>query len=181
MNQIPPTTQLQHIPQLDDPPALTNALLTPISAIQSCCPVLLRGWIPPIPPKLHKKITEGHYVDMAELYPEHLEVLNAAKEDHSKSLRPKLKGISSIYRPSAFMWPYYQKISPIMFQVSWHTNIYYSTATLTSSSSIQRHMTVSFARRPPHVLVYYGRNTVELMPHRRILVTNILQIPIIQL
>ena len=96
MNQIPLTSQLQHIPQLDDPLALTNAPHTPNSATQPCCPVLLGGRIPPIPPKLHKKITEGHYVDMAELCSEHLEALNAAEEDHSKSSRPKLKNISSI-------------------------------------------------------------------------------------
>ena len=96
MNQIPPTSQLQQIPQFDDPPALTSAPHTPIIATQPCCSVLLRWQIPPIPPKLHKKITEGHYVDMAELSPEYLEALNAAKEDHSKSSRPKLKDIFSI-------------------------------------------------------------------------------------
>lgn len=73
-----------------------NALHTSNSAAQPCCLVLFGGWITPIPPKLHKKITEGHYVDMVELCPEHLEALNAAKEDHSKSSRSKLKYISSI-------------------------------------------------------------------------------------
>ena len=91
MNQIPPTSQLQHIPQLDDTPALTNAPNSSNSVIQPCCLLLLGGRIPPIPPKFHNKIIEGHYVDMAELYPEHLEALNAAEEDHSKSLRPKLQ------------------------------------------------------------------------------------------
>ena len=96
MNQIPPTSQLQHIPQLDDTPALTNAPNSSNSVIQLCCLLLLGGRIQPIPPKFHNKIIEGHYVDMAELYPEHLEALNAAEEDHSKSLRLKLKDISSI-------------------------------------------------------------------------------------
>ena len=96
MNQIPPTSQLQHIPHLDNPPALTNAPHTSNSVIQPSHPLLLGGRIPPIPPKLHKKIIEGHYIDMAELFPEHLEALNAAEEDHSKSSRPKLKDISSI-------------------------------------------------------------------------------------
>ena len=96
MNQIPPTSQLQHIPQLDDPPALTNAPYISNSVILPSRPLLLGGRIPPIPPKLHKKIIEGHYIDMAELFPEHLETLNAAEEDHSKSSRPKLKDTSSI-------------------------------------------------------------------------------------
>ena len=96
MNQIPPTSQLKHIPQLDDPSALTNAPHTSNSVIQPCRPLLLGGQIPPIPPKLYKKIIEGHYVNIAELCPEHLEALKVAEEDHSKSSRPKLKDISSI-------------------------------------------------------------------------------------
>ena len=95
MNQILPTSQLQYIPQLDNTPALRNAPHTPNSATQPCCPVLLGGQISPIPPKLHKKITEEHNVDMAELCLEHLEALNAAKEDHSKPT-PIPKDISSI-------------------------------------------------------------------------------------
>ena len=99
MNQIPPTSQLQHIPQLDDPPSLTSAPYISNSVIQPSRPLLLGGRIPPISPKLHKKIIEGHYIDMVELFPEHLEVLNAAEEDHSKSSRPKLKDISSSGAP----------------------------------------------------------------------------------
>ena len=68
LNQIPPTSQLLHISQLDDPPTLMNAPHIPNSATQPCRPVLLGGRIPPIPPKL-RKITEGHYVDMAEFFP----------------------------------------------------------------------------------------------------------------
>ena len=58
--------------------------------------MLLGGRIPPISPKLAKKIIDGHYVDMAELCPDHLEALNTADEDHSKSLQSKPKEISNI-------------------------------------------------------------------------------------
>lgn len=58
--------------------------------------MLLGGRIPPIPTKLVRRITEGHYVDMAELHPDHLEELNAAEEDHSKPARARQKELSSI-------------------------------------------------------------------------------------
>ena len=38
LNQIPPKSQLQHILQLDDPPALMNAPHTSNSATQPCLP-----------------------------------------------------------------------------------------------------------------------------------------------
>ena len=96
LNQIQPTSQLQHISQLGDPPALTNAPHTLNSVTCPCRTVLFRGRIPPIQPKLHNNVTKGHYVDMAELCPKHLEALNEAEDDHIKSSRSKLKDISSI-------------------------------------------------------------------------------------
>ena len=89
LNQIPPTRQLQRISQIDDPPFQANnnsQALQPHTA-QSQGPVLLGGRIPPIPAELAKRITKGHYVDMAELHPEHLEELNTTDEDHPKSSR----------------------------------------------------------------------------------------------
>ena len=90
-----------------------NAPHTPNSATQL---VLFGRWITLTPPpKLCKKITEAHYIDMAEPCSEHLEVLNAAEEDHSKSSRSKPKDISSnLDWVQAFMWLYCQKISPIV-------------------------------------------------------------------
>ena len=97
LNQIPPTRQLQHIAQLNEPPDPLNTPHTPLCCVtQPCRPVLLGGRIPPIPPKLAKKIVKGHYVDMAELRPEYLEELNAIEEDHPKSSRPKPKEFTNI-------------------------------------------------------------------------------------
>ena len=155
LNQIPSTIQLLHISWLDDPHVLMNALHTSNSAAQPCRLVLFGGWIPPIPPKLHKKITEGHYVDMVELCPEHLKTLNVAKEKYSKSSRSKLKYISSILDKVQAFSIYVAVLSkdqPIMLLVSWSTSTYLSTATLTSSSSIGHHMTISFVKRPLYVL-----------------------------
>ena len=129
--------------------------------------MLLGGWILPIPLKLHKKITEGHYVDMAELCPEHLEALNAAEEDHSKSSRPKLKDISSIL-------DWIQAFSIYVAVLS--KDQPHRDPSLLAYQHLLIHSHTKFKQ-----LVYYGRYTVELMPHRRTLVTNILQIPIIQL
>ena len=152
LNQIPPTSQLLHISWLDNRTVPTNAPHTPNSATQ---PVFFGGWITLIPPpKLCKKITEAHYIDMAKLCPEHLEALNVAEEDHSKSSSSKPKDISSILDwIQAFMWFYCQKISTIVFQVPWHTSITDPrTTTLNLSSSIGHPMTVSFAKKPLHVL-----------------------------
>ena len=96
LNQIPPVRQLHHIAQLDDPPAFAGippTLQPPV--VPTSSPVLLGGRIPPIPAKLSIKITEGHFVDMAELRPEHLEELNSVDEDHSKT-KPRQKEMSNI-------------------------------------------------------------------------------------
>ena len=97
MNQIPPVGQLQHIAQLDEPPANTSTSHTfQPHVAHTSSPVLLGGRIPPIPAKLARRIAEGHYIDMVELRPEYLEELNSADEDHSKTTRPRQKELSSI-------------------------------------------------------------------------------------
>ena len=93
LNEIPPTGQIQHIAQLDDPPLQIHTLPR---TTQTSGAVLLGGRIPPVPAKLAKKIMESHYVNLAELCPEYLEEINANEEESPRASKPKQRECSNI-------------------------------------------------------------------------------------
>ena len=47
--------------------------------------VYITSGLPPIPSKLVKRVRDGHFVDMAELMPKRLHILDAREDDHAKT------------------------------------------------------------------------------------------------
>ena len=98
IDEIPPGSHLLHIPDLDAESRNVNyqdqSLPSPFDK-ESTPPVHLGGGLPPIPSKIVQKVEERHFIELAELLPEHLSSY-WENDDQSKSTKSKYKAISSI-------------------------------------------------------------------------------------
>lgn len=78
-NDTPVGDQLSHIHEISDQ-ATTDAT-TERTSLTAATPMYLGGGLPPIPAKLRRRIEDGHFIQMAELMPDHLELLNSSEDD----------------------------------------------------------------------------------------------------
>ena len=96
LDTIPSAIQLSHVQQDLEPPASQTNNIQP-SQLQSSehTPMSLGGGMPPVPPKLVKRIQEGSFIEMAELSPDLLR--NASlPDDTNKSSKAKSHTVGSI-------------------------------------------------------------------------------------
>ena len=92
-NEIPSTSELQHITQLGDDPPPPQILRI---REKTQAPVYIGGGLPPIPARLVKRIEDGQFVEMAELLPDHLSSSPYTDEDQANSSKVKYKEVLNI-------------------------------------------------------------------------------------